>query len=393
VKIEGKMVEDAWLSGLTDHTLPQILVKQAERMGKNWTALREKAYGIWQTFSWDDYLRYVRHTALGFDTIGLKRGEHLGIIMNNHSEWLFSELGCQSVGAVSLNLFTSAIPDELATSLHRIQAAYVVAQDQEQVDKLIEIRSKIPHVRKVIYVDPTGMRIYKGDSWLISFCDLLMDGERKDRQHPELFPKVVAAGNPNDMALMIQTSGTTGLSKLAMLTHRNALAMARTWLTGVSVCRGDNWVSLSPPAWIVDQMWCLGVAIAGGITINFPETPETVIDDFREIGPTMIITASRFWEDLASKIRVKMSESGAVKRNIFDMAERIGHRVVAYHSRREPVPRHLKKAHALAGWIVYKPLLDRVGCSRLRSAYTGGHPISPDVIRFFHAIGLNLKQC
>ena len=193
---------------------------------------------------------------------------------------------------------------------------------------------------------------------------------------------------------MIQTSGTTGLPKLAMLSHSNLTAMGENWIKAVSIKPGENWISMSPPAWIVDQMWGLGVALLGGMTMNFPETPETVTEDFREIGPSRIITASRFWEELASRIRVRMSDAGWLKRHLFAGAESIGRAVLVPS---DPAGTGSSPGseclHGLASYIVYRPLLDRIGCANFLSAYTGGHPISPDVISFFRAIGLNLKQC
>ena len=374
-------------------TLPQLLAAQAERYGTAGAAIREKAYGIWQTYHWEDYLRYVRHTALGLVALGCRRGESVGVITNNHPEWLFSELGSQSIGGVTLNLFTSAVAEELSVSLNRIQAAYVFVQDQEQTDKLISSRQKLDHVRRVIYIDPTGMGSCAGDPWLISFRELLKMGEELDRERPSLFDSELQQGKPEETALMIQTSGTTGLPKLAMLSHRNLTAIGESWVKAVSIMPGENWLSMSPPAWIVDQMWGLGVALLGGMTMNFPETPETIMEDFREIGPARIITASRFWEELASRIRVKMSDAGWIKRRLFREAEKIGRAVLARQIKKEPIPLFLKGLHHLAGLMIYRPLLDRIGCSQFQSAYTGGHPISPDVISFFRAIGLNLKQC
>ncbi len=295
-------------------TLPQLLAYQAARFGMSHTAIREKAYGIWQTYHWEDYLRYVRYTGMGLVALGCSRGESVALITNNHPEWLFSELGSQAVGGITLNLFTSAIADELSVSLNRIQAAYVFVQDQEQADKLISARNKLGHVRRVIYIDPTGMGSYLSDPWLISFRELMEIGEKLDQDRPELFNSELQRGKPEETALMIQTSGTTGLPKLAMLSHRNLTAIGESWIKAVSIKPGENWISMSPPAWIVDQMWGLGVALLGGMTMNFPETPETVMEDFREIGPSRIITASRFWEELASRIRVKMSDAGWIKR-------------------------------------------------------------------------------
>ncbi len=374
-------------------TLPQLLEAQAIRFGQVGAAIREKAYGIWQTYHWEDYFRYVKHTGLGLLALGYRRGESVGLITDNHPEWLFSELGAQAMGGITLNLFTSAVADELSTSLHRVQAAYVFVQDQEQVDKMRAVRKKLSHLRRVIYIDPTGMGSYRDDPWLLSFRDLLVMGEGLDHDRPNLFDGEMRQGKPDDTALMIQTSGTTGLPKLAMLSHRNLTAMGESWIRAVSIKPGENWISMSPPAWIVDQMWGLGVALLGGMTMNFPETPETVTEDFREIGPSRIITASRFWEELASRIRVRMSDAGWLKRRLFAGGELIGRVVLSRQIRKKPIPVWLRGIHRLASYIVYRPLLDRIGCANFLSAYTGGHPISPDVISFFRAIGLNLKQC
>ncbi len=374
-------------------TLPQLLEAHAARFGSTAAAIREKAYGIWQTYHWADYLQYVKHTGLGLIALGCRRGEVVGLITGNHPEWLFSELGAQAVGCITLNLFTAAVAEELSTSLSRIQAAFVVAQDQEQVDKLIAARAKLSHVRRVIYIDPTGMGSYKDNPWLISFRELLEKGQGLEKDRPEIFREELGRGNPEDTALMIQTSGTTGLPKLAMLSHRNLTSIGESWIKAVSIKPGENWISMSPPAWIVDQMWGLGVALLGGMTMNFPETPETVIEDFREIGPSRIITASRFWEELASRIRVRISDASWIKRWLFREAEQIGRAVLARQIRKEPLSLLLKGTHYLATLVIYRPLLDRIGCANFLSAYTGGHPISPDVISFFRAIGLNLKQC
>src|SRR4030042_746756 len=213
--------------------------------------------------------------------------------------------------------------------LNRIQAVYVVAQDQEQVDKLLEMKEQLPHVRKIIYLDQTGMRTYTHNPWLMSFKELLDLGADLDSKQPHLFEEELWKGKPEEGALMIMT---------------------------------------------------------------FPETPETATEDFREIGPAVIITSSRFWEDLASKIRVKIADAGWIKRRLFALGEKIGGAVVDHESKKEPVPSSLRLLHRLADRVVYRSLLDRVGCGQIRAAVTGGHPISPDVLRFFRAQGLNLKH-
>ena len=385
--------DGATLDAYGKFTLPQILAEQAKRLGPAHVAIREKAYGIWQTVNWEDYFRFVRRTALGLLALGVRRRDSVAIVMNNHPEWLYSELGAQAAGCVTVNLFTSSIADELAEALKRFRPTVVVAQDQEQVDKLLETRSRLGFVRSVVYVDPTGMRNYRGDPWLQSFRELLQRGDALEQEQPQLFPSELWRGRPEDVAVMIQTSGTTGLPKLAMLTHRNFTSMARKWIEAAPIGIGSNWLSITPPAWIVDQMWGAGIALVGGLSMNFPETAETIETDFREIGPDVIVTSSRFWEDLASKIRVRMADAGLVKRTLFGLAERIGRRAVDAEAAQQAPSPALRAMRRAASSLVFRPLMDRVGCLGLKSAYTGGHPISPEVIRFFRACGLNLKQC
>ncbi len=391
--LEIERIDQAVMSALSRYTFPQILSKQAERFGSDKIAIREKAYGIWQAYNWREYLRYTRLVCLGLVALGLKREENVGLILDNHPEWLFSELGAQSAGAVTVNLFTSSIAKELLYGLNRIDASYVFAQDQEQVDKLLECREGLPHVRKIIYVDPTGMRSYKDDTWLMSFRQLIELGGDLDKKEPGLFEKTIWEGKPDDIALMLMTSGTTGLPKLVMLSFSNFTDMARKWLETAPIGIGDNWISITPPAWIVDQMWGVGITLCGGMCMNFPETLETVTEDFREIGPTVIITSSRFWEDLASKIRVKISDSGRLKKALYKLSQRIGGKVIDLKTENLKIPAYLRLLSYITTRIVSRPLMDRVGCLGFRGAYTGGHPISPDVIRFFRINGLNLKQC
>jgi len=361
-------------------------------LGSNKIAIREKMYGIWLSYNWTDYFRYTKNVALGLKALGLKRGENIGIITDNHPEWLFTEIGAQALGAITVNLFTSSIAKELTTMLNRIQAVFVVAQDQEQVDKLLEMKEQLSTVRKVIYVDQTGMRTYANNPWLMSFKELLDLGAKLDKEQPNLFEEELWKGKPDEVALMIMTSGTTGIPKLAMISHQSFTEIARKWVETAPIGPGDNWISITPTAWIVDQMWGVGVSPLTGMTMNFPETLETMTEDFREIGPVVIITSSRFWEDLASKIRVKIADAGWVKRKLFALGEKIGGALVDHESKKEPVPTSLQILHKILARIVYRPLLDRVGCAQIHAAITGGHPISPDVIRFFRAKGLNLKH-
>ncbi|MBL7202951.1 MAG: AMP-binding protein [Desulfobacteraceae bacterium] len=386
-------IDEESLSSLGQFTLPQILLRQAEKLGPDRIALREKAYGIWQTYNWRDYFRYAKLVGMGLFALGLKRGENVGLILENHPEWLFAELGAQSVGGVVLPLFTSSAAKELVKVLNSVEAAYIFAQDQKQVDKLLAYREDLPHTRCVIYTDPTGMRTYRDNPWLISFSQLLDLGEELDNEQLELFNKELWEGDPDDIALMLMTSGTTGEPKLAMLSHSNFTDMASRWIKSAPIGIGDNWISMTPTAWIIDQMWGVGITLCGGLITNFPEIFETAVEDFREIGPTVIITSSRFWEDLASIIRIKINNSGFIKRRLYNLSQDIGREIVDLESEKKRISARLKALRWLSTLIVSRPLLDRIGCLNFRVAYTGGHPISPDVMRFFRANGLNLKQC
>jgi long-chain acyl-CoA synthetase len=374
-------------------TLPKILAGNALKYGNTKTAIRDKAFGIWQRYSWADYYRYMEKTAAGFAALSLQRGDAVSLIVENHPEWLFSAGAAHSLGATTLNLFTSSVAEELSTSISRINSPIVVVQDQEQTDKLLEIKDKLPFIRKVVYIDPTGMTSYENDPWLMSYAQLLDKGEKFLQDNKNFLQEEINKGRSDDIAIMIQTSGTTGIPKLAMLSHRNLISMAMQWTQANDIKPEENWISISPPAWIVDQMWCLGVALQSSMTINFPETAETTLEDFRDIGPSIIITSSRFWEDMASSIRVKISDAGWLKRNLFYLGESVGKKVVENTSKKKAIPSSLKILYKLMFYLVYRPLLDRLGCSNFRSAFTGGHPISPDVILFFRAVGLNLKQC
>ena len=302
------------------------------------------------------------------------------MIVNNSPEWLFSELAAHALGATSLNLVTSALAEELAFSIGRVRSPLVVVQDQEQVDKLLEVKDKLTQVRFVVYVDPTGMTSYEDNPWLISFAALLERGERHMADQPDYVDAEIGKGRPRDIAVMMQTSGTTGVPKIAMLSHHNLAAMAHQWVEAAHIRPEENWISMSPTAWIVDQMWGMGVALAGAMTMNFPETPETVLEDFRDIGPSLLITASRFWEDMASRIRVKITDAGWLKRKLFYLGESVGREVVEKMRRKHflaagplvPIP-DARGLQSFAGAVWAVP----VSAAPLPAA-----AISPDVIRF-----------
>ena len=381
------------VASMPRYTLPQILSRQTDRLGSEKVALREKAYGKWKKYTWNEYLTFTKFTALGMISLGLKRGQNFGLILDNGPEWLFGELGLQSAGAVPFPMFASAAAEELSEDLNRIKAGFVIAQNQEQTNKLLALKTELSFIEHIIYVDPTGMSPYEDDPWLVSFSQLVELGEELDREQPDLFIKELWEGKPEDIALVMHTSGTTGTPKGVMLSHANFTDMACSWIKNAPIGMGDNWMSMNKTAWIIDQMWGVGITLCGGLVINFPESPESAMDDFRDLGPEVMMEPSDFWEDLASSIRVRIQDAGAIQQRLFNWSHQIATEILNLETENRSVSVRLKILKWLAGRMIFLPLLDRIGGSSIRVAYVGGAPVDPEMIRFFRAIGLNLQQC
>ncbi|MCP4575024.1 MAG: long-chain fatty acid--CoA ligase [Deltaproteobacteria bacterium] len=386
-------VDPETLSSMGQYTLPQILYKQAERFGSQKIAIREKFCGIWQTMDWRTYFRYTKNTALGLMALGIERGETVGFILDNGPEWLFGELGTHTAGAVALPLFASEPAEMLVSELDHAQAAYVFAQNQVQVENLLAHRQELPHVKQIIYIDPTGLKFYGDNPWLVAFSQLLELGEDLDNEQPDLFIKELWDGKPEDLAVMLRTADTTGTPKLAMLSHANFTATASRWVETEPMGIEDNWVSMFPMAGIVEQVWGVGISLLSGLTTNFPEGSETRLADFIDIGPTFITGSAEFWKNLASQITTGITGSGKWNRSLFHMALETANHTTILKSEKKSVPLQLRLKNGLLSRLISRPLLHRIGCSRIRAAYTGNHPVSPGVMRLFRSLGLNIKQC
>ena len=358
----------------------------------NKVALREKDFGYWNSYTWNQYYDFVRKAGLGLRKIGFKKGDKLAIISDNIPETLYMAIGAQAVGGISAAIYQTSLPDEIEGILNYLNISIVFCNDQEQVDKVAEIRDKIPQVRKVIYEDPRGMRDYQTDDWFMFIDDLYKLGEEAHQADPELFDLLVDAGKPDDVCHFCLTSGTTGLPKGSMLTHRNYINMGLQ-ITEVDPLEAtDEYVSFLPFAWIGEQMNSFGVAMATGIALNFPESVETSMADLKEIGPHFMFGAPRIYETIRSQIWLKIDESYWLNRAIYHYFMKIGEEAAGYRMSGKKLPPKLRFLAWLGKQMIFRPLVNQIGLLRLRRAYTGGAALGPELFTFYQAIGVNLKQ-
>jgi long-chain acyl-CoA synthetase len=375
---------------MPEQTLPQFLVRNAREFPQD-PALREKDRGIWQQWTWAEYLVHVRSIALGLVSLGFERGDKLALLSDNRPQLYAAMVAAQAVGGVPVPLYQDSIARELEFVIDHADATIVYAEDQEQVDKLLDLRDRLPKVRKVIYDDPKGMRHYS-DPLLVSLAELEAAGAKLAAERPSLFDELVAKGKGADVALFCYTSGTTGSPKGAMVSHDNLVHSIRGILDLERYKRGDEVLAYLPAAWIGDTFWSLAGALMVGFTVNCPERPETVLDNLKEIGPQVLVAPPRFWENLVSLVQVKMGDATWVKRVVYRWLMPAGEEAARLEMEKQPVGLRLRALRALGEFFVFAPLRDHLGFRRTRYAYTGGAPLGPEIFLFFRTIGINLKQ-
>ncbi len=376
---------------LLEYSIPQLL-RWRVKSSPNRPALREKDFGIWNTYTWQDYYDHVRKTALGLRAIGIGKGSTIALISDNIPEVLFTAIGAHSIGAVSAGVYQTSMPQEIAQILQTLKVTAVFCDNQEQVDKVLDVRDQIPNVKKVIFEDPRGMREYMADDWFINIRDLYKLGDAEHEKNPGLFESLVDQGKPDDVCHLCLTSGTTGLPKGTMLTHKNYINMG-VQLTEVDHLEPtDEYVSFLPFAWIGEQMNSFGVAMATGITLNFPESVETAMSDLKEIGPHFMFGAPRIYEAIRSQIWLKIDQSYWLNKLLYNYFIKVGIKAAQFRMRGKPMSLGLKIKAWLGKQFIFRPLVNQIGFLRLRRAYTGGAALGPELFTFYQAIGVNLKQ-
>jgi long-chain acyl-CoA synthetase len=374
-----------------DLTLPKLLLRAAKKYGQHKVAMREKEFGIWRPITWQEYLDNVRDLALGFVALGLKRGDKVAMIGDNRPEGLWAEMATLCVGGIGVWIFQDCLIDEVQYIVDHCDAKFLVGEGQEEVDKALAIRDQCPKLERIIWDDPKGMRHYH-DPMLISLKEVQALGRELERKQPGLFEEMVEQGKGDDICLLFYTSGTTALPKGALLTHYNMLKMGQNLMRVDPCYETDDFVSYLPFAWIGEQMMSISCGLQAGFTINFPEEPETAQENIREIAPQVLFAPPRIYEGMVRNLQVRHLDSGWLKRKVYQWGMDIGYRVADLKFNKQPIPWWLRVLNYLAYWTCHRPLRDWLGMSRIRNAYSGGAAMGPDHFRFFHAMGVNLKQ-
>ena len=372
-----------------DLTLPQLLRRNAERMPDR-PALREKDLGIWQPYSWRRYWEEVRDFALGLAALGFGPGDKLSVIGENRPRLYFAQLAVQSLGGIAVPVYQDAIATELAYVLDHAETSVVVAEDQEQVDKILSLKDRLSHLKLIVYDDPRGLRNYD-DPMLKPFEAVIAAGREFGAAHPGYVEAAIAQGKPDDLALFSYTSGTTSRPKGVMLSHANLLSAAEALAASEGIRPGDEHLAYLPMAWIGNSLLSLALHLWVGFTCSFPEKPETLQRDLRELGPTIGLAPPRFWENTLTAITVRAADATPLKRHIFGFFRGVSERAQLCTGDGRKVPLGLRLLRAIGEVLVYGPLRDQLGLRRARLVYTGGAPLGPEIFRFFRAVGVNLK--
>ena len=372
-----------------DATLPQVLRRNAgNRSGQ--PAMREKDRGIWQPYSWQRYWDETRDFALGLAAAGFGAGDKLAVIGENRPHLYFAQLAAMCLGGIAVPAYQDAIASELAYVLDHAEVSVVVAEDQEQVDKVLSLRDQLPHLKLLIFDDPRGLGDYD-EPILRSFPDVSEAGRAFGAAHPGYVEAIVDAGKPGDLCLFSYTSGTTSRPKGVMLSHANLLSAADALAKADDVRASDDHLAYLPMAWIGNSLLSMALHLWVGFTANYPEKPETLLRDLRELGPTIALAPPRFWENTLTAILVRAADASALKRRLFNYFRGAAERAEMRRSAGEPVPLGLRLATSLGEVLIYGPLRDQLGLRRARWVYTGGAPLGADTFRFFRAVGVNLK--
>ena len=374
-------------------TVPKLLLRNATKYAAR-PAIRHKDFGIWQTWSWSQLRDEVRALSIGLRKLDLKRGETVAIIGDNRPRLYATFAAVQCLGAIPVPVYQDSVAEEMAYVLEHAEVKIAVVEDQEQVDKVVSVADRLPKLKKIIYDDPRGLKTYAASN-LHAFADVQRLGREELQANPGAegwWLDEIAKGQGADVSVVLYTSGTTGRPKGVMLTHANIVVSARNGNTFDGFGPDDTLLAYLPMAWVGDHLFSYGQAYAAGMCVCCPESPETVVEDRREIGPTYFFAPPRVFENLLTQIMVRMQDAGWLKQRMFNYFLAVARRSGEDILNGKPVGLADRLRYRLGDLLIYAPLRNRMGFSRTRVAYTAGEAIGPELFRFYRALGINLKQ-
>ncbi len=368
-----------WADITSLDTFPKVLQHNAKHWPEQ-VAMREKEFGIWREFTWQDYENRVKWMALSLQDLGIGEQDVVGLLGDNRPEWVWGELAAHAIKGYSLGIYQDSMHEEVAYLINYAKAKVVIAEDEEQCDKLLELGDEISSVEYIIYCDPRGMRKYD-DPRLIDVEKIYQKGQQIDKSEPNKYPSMVDATKGSDLSILCTTSGTTSKPKLAQLHSGSFLDHCAAYLRADPRSPGDNYVSVLPLPWIMEQVYVVGQALISRQIVNFVEEQETMMSDLREIGPNFVLLAPRVWENIVADVSARMMDSTPFKQKMYKLGMSLANKALDQGKRSK-----------LAEWILLRALRDRLGFSNLTSAATGGAAMGPDTFRYLQAIGVPLKQ-
>ena len=371
-------------------TLSKNFLLRVHELGDK-VAQRKKRYGIWQEYTWNEVYEQAVNFGMGLLKLGFQRGDTLVIIGENDPEMYWSQIAAHALHCKTCCVFSDASPQDILYVINSTDATFVCVRDQEQVDKLLEIQALIPQILKVVYWEDRGMWSYPSD-WLASYPDFLAIGAEYRQQEPGIFVELARSTKASDTIILSMTSGTTSLPKFAEVTHNQLVYGHALNYEYVDSRQSDNWLSFSPMAWLAEQGFGFTSHLLDGLQVNFPEGPETVPTDMREIAPAGLLFPSRVWENLARVVQFRINDSTLLNRLMYQIFMPIAYRAIDHEDRQSPVPPQLRLLRYLGEFAIFEPLRDKLGLTRARNVLTAGAMLSSDIIRFFRAIGIELRQ-
>ena len=383
------MIETTTIDKTLD-TIPKLLLDHAKRRGDS-PANRHKDFGIWQSWTWSEVAIEVRNLACGLAKLGFKRGDKLAVIGDNRPRLYWSMVAAQALGGIPVPLYQDSVAEEMVYVLENSDAKFAIVQNQEQTDKLLEIKDRLPHLEYICYEEPRGMRAYT-EEFIFYYKDIQQTGRAFHGENPDYFLREVENGQGSDISIFLYTSGTTGKPKGVVLTQENLLITSRNSLAFDNITGEEEALAYLPMAWVGDNLFSFAQAYVAGFCVNCPEGPETVMTDLREIGPTYYFAPPAIYEAVLTKVMIRMEDAGKIKRLMFnyfmDLAKSVGIRILDGKS----VSIAERALYGLGNLLVYGPLKNNLGLSRTRLAYTAGEAIGPEIFSFFRSLGINIKQ-